>query len=261
MRAVVLELLPTFAIGLLVASLGGGGSVLAFPLLLDHFHLPVHTAASLSLLMVGTTAAVALAAHARAGRVAWRAGLVFGLSGAAGAACGGTFSRHVPETLLVLGFAALMGTTALGMLRGLRGASAEASSGEEAPPPRPVAMQVAAGLGVGLVAGLLGAGGGFLVVPTLMAVAGLTIGEAVATSLLAVVMNTFGGVVGHMGHDEIPWRLGLELTLAMVLGGLLGARIGQRLPAPWLRGLFAGMLLLVAAFMVWRRLPGLAVAG
>jgi uncharacterized membrane protein YfcA len=64
-----------------------------------------------------------------------------------------------------------------------------------------------------------------------------------------------------MGHDEIPWRLGLELTLAMVLGGLVGARIGQRLPAPWLRGLFAGMLLLVAAFMVWRRLPGLAVAG
>ncbi len=85
-----------FVIGMLVAALGGGGSVLAFPVLLDHFHLPVHSAASLSLLMVGATAAVGLAVHARAGRVAWRTGLAFGLAGALGAAAGGAVSRRVP---------------------------------------------------------------------------------------------------------------------------------------------------------------------
>ncbi len=244
-----------FIIGLLVASLGGGGSVLAFPLLLEHFHLPVHAAASLSLLMVGTTAAVGLSVHARAGRVAWRPGLVFGLSGAAGAAMGGSVSRHVPDTLLVLGFGALMVVTAGHLLRDLRGTSAAE------PPPRPargLAAQIGLGTLVGAVAGLLGAGGGFLVVPALMAVAGLGIGEAIATSLLAIVLNTSGGVLGHLGHDTVPWRLGLELTAAMVLGGLVGARVSHRLPAAWLRGLFATMLVLVAVFMVWRRLPGRA---
>ena len=107
-----------FGVGISLGLLGGGGSVLSVPLLVYVAGWSPHTAATGSLLIVGVTSLLGLVPHARAGRVQWRSGAVFGLAGMAGAFVGGRLSALVPGTVLLLAFAAMMLIAGLGMLRG-----------------------------------------------------------------------------------------------------------------------------------------------
>ena len=115
-----------------------------------------------SLLVVGVTSAVGAVSHARAGRVQWRTGLIFGSAGVAGAYTGGLVAQFIPGTALLIGFAVMMIATAIAMLRGRKKVGA-LNDGHR----KPIAAILAQGLAVGLVTGLVGAGGGFLVVPAL----------------------------------------------------------------------------------------------
>src|SRR5690348_186250 len=143
------------------------------PLLTYVAGMPTREAISASLVVVGATSAVSVVGHARAGRVRWRTGLLFGATGMAGAFAGGLIGGHLPGRLLMGGFAVLMVSTAVAMLRGRRSAPAPGEN-------RPSAGRILLiGAGVGLVTGLLGAGGGFLIVPALTLLAGLPVTAAV----------------------------------------------------------------------------------
>ena len=168
-------------VGVTLGLLGGGGSILTVPLLAYVAGMDAKQAIATSLLVVGVTSAVGAVSHARAGHVQWRAGLVFGAAGMAGAYAGGLLARFIPGTVLLIGFAAMMIAAAIAMLRGRK----NTGTGDQ-PDALPVIKIVLEGLVVGLVTGLVGAGGGFLVVPALALLGGLPMPIAVGTSLVVM---------------------------------------------------------------------------
>src|SRR5690606_10226719 len=151
-----LTLVLSIAIGRSLGLLGGGGSILAVPILAYVAGLDAKEAIAASLFVVGVTSAVGVVSHARAGRVRWRTGLVFGGAAMAGAFGGGLLGGFVPGQILMVAFALMMLATAAAMIRGRRG-STEPRDGD-----LPVLTVLAEGLVVGLVTGIVGAGGGFL---------------------------------------------------------------------------------------------------
>jgi uncharacterized membrane protein YfcA len=247
-------------VGVTLGLLGGGGSILTLPMLVYVLHLAPKPAIAASLVVVGTTALTGMIAHARAGRVAVRAGAVFGLAGMAGAYAGGRIGVLVPGQALLAGFGVVMLVTALAMLRGRR-----------APEPRTkqalsIPKAVAIGALVGAVAGLVGAGGGFLIVPALVLAGGLSMPEAIGTSLLVIAMQSFAGLLGYVGHVTLDVPLVTVVTVASVIGSLLGARLARRVSPAALRQAFAWLVLAMALFMLGKQLyaaawPSPAVLG
>jgi uncharacterized membrane protein YfcA len=243
-------------IGVLLGMLGGGGSVLLVPVLLYVLKLAPKDALATSQLVMAATTLVAMLLHAQAGRVVLATGIVFGVSGMAGSYLGGRVAHYIPSQVLLAGFVALMVISAVQMLRG-RGRGSKAKSDAAVAGGNGTAARIpwqgaAIGFPTGLVAGLLGAGGGFLVVPALALFGGLTMERAVGTSLLVIAMQSFAGSLGYLGHATVNWQLVATLSAAMGASSLVGGLLSQRVPALMLRKLFAGLLLAVSALMLVR---------
>lgn len=246
--AVVLTVILAAGVGISLGLLGGGGSILAVPLLVYVAGLPAKQAIATSLLVVGATAAVGLVPHARAGRVRWRTGLIFGLAGMAGAYAGGRVAGHIPDGVLLTGFAVMMLATATAMIRSRR---SEPPAGRQPSLPRTVVV----GAVIGVIAGLIGAGGGFLIVPALTLLGGLTMPEAIGTSLLAIAMQSAAGLAGHLSTVHIPWPLATAVTAAAIAGSLLGGRLAGRIPAPVLRRAFGWFVVAMGLLVLAQQLP------
>jgi uncharacterized membrane protein YfcA/glyoxylase-like metal-dependent hydrolase (beta-lactamase superfamily II)/rhodanese-related sulfurtransferase len=234
------------AVGVSLGLLGGGGSILAVPLLVYVAGFDPHEAAAGSLFVVGVTSGVGLVAHARAGRVRWRTGVVLGLAGMLGAYAGGLASASVPGPVLLGALAVLMVVAAAGMLRGRRDGGARAEL-------RPTAA-VGLGVAVGAITGFVGAGGGFVIVPVLVLLAGLPMQAAIGTSLLVVAMQSVAGLAGHLSGTRLPWALTLAVTAAAVVGSLAGSRLTGRFPAERLRRAFAVLVLTIATLVLAEQL-------
>lgn len=230
-------------IGVLLGMLGGGGSVLLVPVLLYVLKLPAKSALATSQMVMALTSVVAMVLHARAGRVVFRTGVLFGLSGMVGSFLGGRLAHYIPSKVLLGGFVALMLASAIQMLRGGRRETAQTTPGSWWK-----GMMI--GFPTGLVAGMLGAGGGFLVVPALTIFGGLLMEQAVGTSLLVIAMQAFAGSLGYLGHSSVDFRQVAILAAVMGVSSLGGAALSQRVPAAFLRRLFAGLLLAVAVQML-----------
>ncbi|WP_431975989.1 sulfite exporter TauE/SafE family protein [Micromonospora haikouensis] len=237
-------------IGVSLGLLGGGGSILAVPLLVYVADLPAKEAIATSLLVVGATSAVGVLPHARAHRVRWRTGLVFGLAGMTGAYAGGRLAAYVPAAVLLTGFALMMLATAVAMIRGRRDAG-------ERPVPHelPVPRVILDGVVVGLVTGLVGAGGGFLVVPALALLGGLPMPVAVGTSLVVIAMKSFAGLAGYLSTVSIDWGLAAAVTAAAVIGSLAGGRLAGRVPEAVLRRAFGWFVVVMGVFVLAQQLP------
>ena len=237
-------------IGISLGLLGGGGSILAVPLLVYVGDLPAKEAIATSLLVVGVTAAVGVLPHARAGRIRWRTGLVFGAAGMAGAYAGGRLAAFVPATVLLVGFALMMLATATAMIRGRRG-----GADRSVPHELPVLRVVLDGVVVGLVTGLVGAGGGFLVVPALALLGGLPMPVAVGTSLVVIAMKSFAGLAGYLSSVSVDWSLAAAVTASAVLGSLAGGRLAGRVPEVLLRKAFGWFVVVMGVFVLGQQLP------
>jgi hypothetical protein len=233
--------------GLTMGMLGGGGSILTVPLLVYVAGFDPREAITASLVVVGTASAVALLPHARAGRVRWRAGTLFLITGTLGAYGGGRLAQDLPSELLLAGFAVVMLIAAVGMLR------------DRLPPvacrgPRCAAKTLALGAGVGIVTGLVGAGGGFMIVPALTLVLGLPIATAVGTSLLIIAVNSAAGVAGHLHGVTLDWGLTAAVATAAVVGSLLGGVLVHRMNAGLLRKGFGWLVLAMGTFVLVQQL-------
>lgn len=237
-------------IGVSLGLLGGGGSILAVPLLVYVADLPAREAIATSLLVVGATSAVGVLPHARAGRVRWRTGLIFGLAGMTGAYAGGRLAEFIPAGFLLTGFAVMMLATAFAMIRGRR-----RTEGKPVPHELPAFRVILDGVVVGLVTGLVGAGGGFLVVPALALLGGLPMPVAVGTSLVVIAMKSFAGLAGHLSSVSIDWGLALAVTTAAVAGSFLGGRLAGRIPADLLRKSFGWFVVVMGIFVLAQQLP------
>lgn len=237
-------------VGISLGMLGGGGSILAVPLLVYVAGMDPKAAIATSLLVVGTTSATAAISHARAGRVQWRTGVIFGLAGMAGAYAGGRIGTLVDGTWLLIAFAVMMAVTAAAMLRP-----------RSAPEPSPdrdqlaVGKIIAEGAVVGLVTGLVGAGGGFLVVPALVLLGGLPMHVAVGTSLVVIAMKSMAGLAGYLSGVQVDWPLALAVTAAAALGSVAGGRLVDHIPQDHLRRAFGWFVAVMAVFVLVQEAP------
>jgi uncharacterized membrane protein YfcA len=228
----LVSVLLSGVIGVSLGVFGGGGSILAVPVLVLVTHLAPAAAVGTSLAVVGTTSLVASYAHHRRGHVMPQLAMVFGLSGALTAFLGARLTALVSGTILMYCFAGLMLFVGVGMVLGRgRDPATEAMS---APAPRLLAS-ILAGAGVGLVTGFLGVGGGFLVVPALIAFAGLELRQAVGTSLFVVAINSAAGLAAHLAGGQLDWGLIVVLTTAAVVGAMFGERAARQVATAKLR--------------------------
>jgi uncharacterized membrane protein YfcA len=243
-----LAALLSLAIGVTLGMLGGGGAILTLPMLVYALHVEPKTAIATSLFVVGATSLVGMSVHARAGVVRWKIGAIFGAAAMSGAYAGGRLAHRVPAGVLLVFFGIVMVTTATFMLRPRK---------DDGAPPRPlkVLQVLALGAGVGIISGLVGAGGGFLIVPALVLFGGLPMREAIGTSLFVIGLQSFAGFAGHAAHVTLDVQLVATLTISAVLGSLLGARFAARVPAPLLRRAFAFLVIAMGLFLFAKQLP------
>lgn len=249
----VAALLALF-IGLSLGLLGGGGSILTLPILVYVLHQDPKEAIAASLFVVGTTALVSAISHARARNVDYRTGAIFGAASMAGAFAGGKVAGNLPGNVLLGAFAAMMLVTSLAMMRPRK----EPAPGEKHV--LSVVRVLAVGAGVGLIAGLVGAGGGFLIVPALVLFGGLDMRRSIGTSLMVLTLQSFAGFAGHVTHTHVNWTLTAIVTTAAVMGSLVGARLAKRLSVATLRRGFAWFVLAMAVFMIGKQVSLLAAA-
>lgn len=231
-------------VGVTPGLLGGGGSILTVPLLAYVAGMDAKQAIATSLLVVGVTSAVGAISHARAGRVQWRTGLVFGGAGMVGAYAGGLLARFIPGTALLLGFAVIVIATAIAMLRGRK------AVGTHGPSSLPVIKIVLEGLVVGFVTGLVGAGGGFLVVPALALLGGLPMPVAVGTSLVVIALKSFAALGGYLASVQIDWAVAGAVTAAALIGALIGARLTAMVDPDALRKAFGWFVLAMSSVIL-----------
>ncbi len=244
-------------IGMVLGLLGGGGSILTVPILVYIADMPAEEAVASSLVVVGITSAGAVLSHARAGRVEWKTGFVFGGIAMIGAFVGGKLAVYFPGWLLLTLFAALMLVTAILMLRKSRKPASAPVTDTDSKTTKPtygIFAIAAQGLAVGAVTGLVGAGGGFLVVPALVILGGLTMHQAVGTSLLVIALNSSAGVFGHLSHSTIDWEITGMVAGIAVVGSIIGTQLSSKVPANTLRTGFAWFVLAMGIFILTKEL-------
>jgi hypothetical protein len=243
MSGALLALPFGLAVGLLLGLVGGGGSILAVPVLVYVLGQPVKAATTESLLIVGTAALVGAAAYARSGRVQIRTGLAFGAAGAAGAIAGTALNRLVSDRALLLAFAVLLLAAAAAMLR--RRPDLPEPGGKLS-----LVRVAPAGLATGVLTGFFGVGGGFVIVPALVLLLGVPITLAVGTSLLVIALTSGAALAGHLASGSIDWTIALAFSGAAIAGALAGRRLSAAVSAERLGQLFALLLVAIAVFLV-----------
>ncbi len=240
-----LGLILSAAIGLSLGLVGGGGSIITVPILVYALGIPPHRAIGMSLAVVGSTALIGAMLHHRRGSVSWKTGSIFAASGILSAYLGSKLTRLVSPPVLMLLFAGIMLVAAILML-------ARRHPENEKPhvpsPPR----EALAGFGVGFMTGFLGVGGGFLIVPALHVFGGLPMKAAIGTSLFVIGINCAAGLIGHMTSGAVDWKMTALVTGLAVTGALAGTALSDRFHPKGLRGLFAWLVLAVAAYLIYR---------
>jgi len=268
-------------IGLSLGAVGGGGSILAVPVLVYLLGQSPAQATTGSLVVVGVTSLVGAVTAHRAGNVLLGHGVVFGFLATGGAVAGAKLSAHVPEPVLLAAFSLLM--LAVGGLMAYRQMRAQAhdphagatSDGARRARARlddpiitfsptfacqcPQALKVLlTATVVGMLTGFLGVGGGFLVVPVLVLALGLTMDLAAGTSLVVIILTSAAALAARAGLGVTPdWGLVAVLTAASTVGGLLGARLAARLETSHLATAFTALVVAVALYTAAHALPAL----
>ena len=270
-------------IGLSLGALGGGGSILAVPVLVYALGQSPAQATTGSLVVVGVTALIGAVTSYRAGNVLLARGVTFGLVATGGAALGAKASTLVSEAVLLAAFSVLMlvvgGLMAVRQVRAHRTAGDQGSDDDSGvrPVPRPMlddpiitfsptfACQCPRALKVlvtatvvGLLTGFLGVGGGFLVVPALLLALALPMEYAAGTSLVVITLTSAAALAVRAGVGSAPdWGLVLALTAVSAIGGFLGAKLADRIDTDRLSAAFTVLVLAVAVYTAVRALPAL----
>jgi uncharacterized protein len=236
-------------VGVSLGLLGGGGSILTVPILLYSAHLPPKEAIATSLVVVGLAAAFGMLQQIQ--HVRWRSGLLFGGAAMIGAYGGGRIAAFIPGEIILVLFGLVMIASAVGML--LR--KDPDGGSEKTRPSLPTPLIVLEGSAVGFTTGLIGAGGGFLIVPALAILGGLPMRNAIATSLFVISVNCFAGLFGYLGHVNVDLRLALAVSAAAITGSVAGARLARDLSPKMLRQGFAVFVILMALVIIEQQLP------
>jgi uncharacterized protein len=235
-------------IGIALGLLGGGGSILTVPVLVYVLGYEAKPAIAMSLIIVGTAALGGAVRHWQHGTLRVRTALIFGACAMLGAYLGARLSVLLSGAVQLLLLATAMLAAAVSMYR-------RAGAAEVAPAPAPAAPRFVAieaiGFGVGVLTGLAGVGGGFLIVPALVVFGAVPMRQAVGTSLLVIAMNCAAAFAGYSAHVPIPWGFVALFTLVAVAGSVAGTALGKHVPATALQRGFAVVLVLMGLFVLY----------
>ena len=229
--------------GLILGLLGGGGSILAVPILVYVLGLETHAAIVLGLILVGSTSLVGALSCQKHTHVAWKEGLLFVLFGAPLNFLGAQLSGHVPAALLLVFFGVLMLLSGTAMLF-------RRNDRKDWVEKRSIWPVVASGATVGFLAGFLGVGGGFMIVPSLVLFLGLPMKSATGTSLLVITANSGVALFGHRNQLNVGWIVLLELVPPSLLATYLGVRLTRKLSPYLLRKIFGVVVILLGVFII-----------
>ena len=246
----LISLLSGSLVGGILGLIGGGGSVLATPLLLYLVGLEPHVAIGTGALAVSANAFVNFAGHARAGNVIWKVAFAFTLAGVLGAFAGSSVGKIVDGHKLVFLFAILMAVVGAMMLRPRRG-----DGGKIAPiTPRMLALTAVIGCVVGMLSGFFGIGGGFLIVPGIILATGMPMINAVGTSLFGVGAFGLTTALNYAFSGLVNWPVAVEFIIGGIGGGFVGLKFARYLAGKRgaLNKVFASVVFVVAAYIMWR---------
>jgi uncharacterized protein len=249
------------AVGVVLGLLGGGGSILAVPIFLYVFHLPPDSAIAMSFPVVGTSAFAGFLTHWRQGNVNLGIALPYGACAITSAFLVAQRAHYLPEAVRLGLFAVFALTAAMVMLRDSwrtpnRTATAPTGAPPDAPRPRFSGLLALEALTVGALTALIGAGGGFVIVPALVYLAGVPIKQAIGSSLLIIAMNSLSSFLGNVGQVAIDWPLVVSFTAVATLGAILGTRFSRRVPQHRIKQAFAGLILALGTYLILRRTLG-----
>ncbi len=245
----VLGLTLALLIGVSLGLLGGGGSVLTVPIFHYVLGYAVKPSIAMSLAVVGATSAAGALGRLRSGELNGRAVLTFAPVAMLGTFLGARLALLVPSTAQLVLFAVVMLAASVFMWRG--------RPADAAPPahPHPVLVALIGGA-VGILTGLVGVGGGFLIVPALVLLLGVPVKEAVGTSLGVIALNSAAGFAGYWGKVDMDFRMMVGFTALAIVGVFLGTRLGRRMKPDHLRRGFAVLLVAVGAAILLQSLIG-----
>jgi uncharacterized membrane protein YfcA len=253
---VIFGYLASLLIGISLGLIGGGGSILTVPVLVYIFGISPVLATSYSLFIVGSTSLIGAYGSFRKGEVSFHTAVLFGLSSIITVFITRKFIiPAIPEQLFTLGhftvtwslvtmilFAILMLAAALSMIIG--------KTKENVVYGKNLFRLVLYGIGIGIVTGLLGAGGGFLLIPALVMLVKLPMKKAVGTSLFIIAFNSLFGFLGDMGHYQIDWLFLLKIAFIAVIGVILGGLLAPKIQGGRLKIFFGWFVLLMGIYII-----------
>lgn len=248
-------------IGVILGILGGGGSILSIPILVYLLHVDVVMASAYSLFIVGTTSFVGAIPKYKKHLVNLRTGFFFGLPSIVTIFCTRrwivpaipeivlqTESFTITKRVLILGvFALLMILASISMIKGRKEITHDNDRFR-------VVLVIIEGIIIGFLTGLVGAGGGFLIIPALVLLTKLPFKTAVGTSLFIIAINSLVGFLGDVLNYSMNWKLLLSITALSIIGILIGDRISKKIPAGILRKSFGWFVLLMGCWILFREL-------
>jgi uncharacterized membrane protein YfcA len=248
---VTLTLLLGAVIGVLLGLLGGGGSILAVPVLVYALGLDVAQAIPVSLIVIGVASAVGAVPKVRANQVQWRLAGIFAAAGSPATFLGTAVGAHLPQHVIMVGFAVVMIAAGIRMLRDSGDTGTACKVGNEGINWRRCAPRsIPAGLVVGFLTGLFGVGGGFLIIPALVLMLGLEMPIAVGTSLLIITANSAAAVFSHLHGAHIDWGITTAFVGTAIIGTLVAGRLGSNIDTNRLQHWFAYLVFAVAAYVL-----------
>jgi len=249
-------------IGLSLGLIGGGGSILAVPILIYVIGLAPKTAIAMSLAVVGIVSAIGAIPHGLNGNVKLKVAAIFTPPAMVGAYLGARLASLpiISERFQLLCFGVIMVLASLLTIRKgrridpIQPKAPPASTSPQSPVGRGLSMLAVPlqGFGVGVLTGFVGVGGGFLIIPALVLLGGLPMKEAIGTSLVIITLNSMSGLLGYLGHVQLDWKLLVSFTFAASCGTIIGARLSRSIDARHLQTGFGYFVLVVAGFILFQ---------
>jgi uncharacterized protein len=238
-------------IGVLLGLLGGGGSILAVPALVYGMGFDMKQAIPISLIVVAAASAVGVLPKIRAKQVRWRMAGIFAAAGIPATVAGSAIGGHLSQSVLMIGFAVVMVVAGVRMLadQGATGTACKIEAGQ-VNWRRCAPRSIGAGLLVGLLTGLFGVGGGFLIIPALVVVLGVEMSTAIGTSLLIIIANSVTGIFSHLQGIEVDWQVTAAFVAAAMTASLVAGYFGTKTDTTRLQRWFAYLVFAVAAYVL-----------
>jgi uncharacterized membrane protein YfcA len=259
---IILAILAGAVTGIVLGLFGSGGSIIAMPALMYLLHVEAKSAIAMSLGIVAVTATISGWDNWRRGNVDVKVAAVFGLFGVIGTYGGARLGVHTPVAVQLTLFALVMYAAAWKMLQKKKqlvaqvGAQFAGAGGPNVPFSENDNLQAHMGhialhgVGVGVLTGLVGVGGGFLIVPALVLLSSIPMKIAIGTSLVIVAAKSFAGFAGYVGAVPVDWGLMASFTVVTVAGSFVGTRIAHRFSQEMLKRSFAVFLIFVATYIM-----------